>query len=176
MPTLFTHPAVPIALGLAAGSKVIPPRLLLAGIVASVVPDLDVLSFRLGISYGSDMGHRGFTHSLAFALLLATLAAIWAHRLKARQSTAFLFILSTTASHGLLDMITNGGKGVAFLWPVTSERFFFPAQVVAVAPLSVKRLFGPAGLPVLTTELQWVWLPSLLLAMAFYLRRRGNAR
>jgi inner membrane protein len=176
MPTLFSHPAVPIALGLAAGSKVIPPRLLLAGVVASVVPDLDVLSFRLDINYGSDMGHRGFTHSLVFALLLATLAAIWSHRLKARKSTAFLFILLATASHGLLDMITNGGKGVAFLWPFTSERFFFPAQVIAVAPLSVKRLFSPAGLPVLVTELQWVWLPSLLLVAAFYLERRLNSR
>jgi inner membrane protein len=87
-----------------------------------------------------------------------------------------LFILIATASHGLLDMVTNGGKGVAFLWPVTSERFFFPMQVIAVAPLSVKRLFGPAGLPVLVTELQWIWLPALLLVMTFLLARRWSTR
>jgi len=48
--------------------------------------------------------------------------------------------------------------------------------VIAVSPLSLKRLFRPAGLLVLVTELQWVWLPSLLLVTAFYLVRRWNAR
>jgi len=39
-----------------------------------------------------------------------------------------MFVEAIEHLHGLLDMITNGGKGVAFLWPFTSERFFFPAR------------------------------------------------
>ena len=73
MPTFLSHPAVPLAIGLDLGSKVIPSRLLMVGIALSVLPDLDVLAFRFGVSYASDIGHRGFSHSLIFAALAALL-------------------------------------------------------------------------------------------------------
>jgi len=44
----------------------------MAGVACSVMPDLDVIGFRFGIRYGDFWGHRGFTHSLLFAALLAT--------------------------------------------------------------------------------------------------------
>src|SRR5258706_8976673 len=69
MPTLLSHPAVPLALGLAIGASRVSPRLLCAGVVASVIPDLDVVGFNFGISYSDILGHRGLTHSLGFALL-----------------------------------------------------------------------------------------------------------
>ena len=47
MPTIITHAAVPICLGLGLGLKVIPPRLLFAGIALAMLPDADVLSFKL---------------------------------------------------------------------------------------------------------------------------------
>ncbi|MSG11225.1 hypothetical protein GKF84_25260, partial [Escherichia coli] len=53
MPTVITHAAVPICLGLGLGLKVIPPRLLFAGIALAMLPDADVLSFKLGVSYGN---------------------------------------------------------------------------------------------------------------------------
>jgi hypothetical protein len=37
----------------------------------STIPDLDVMGFRFGIHHGDFWGHRGFTHSLAFAAVLA---------------------------------------------------------------------------------------------------------
>lgn len=73
MPTVITHAAVPICLGLGLGLKVIPPRLLFAGIALAMLPDADVLSFKLGVSYGNVFGHRGFTHSLLFALVVPLL-------------------------------------------------------------------------------------------------------
>ncbi|HMS10742.1 MAG TPA: metal-dependent hydrolase, partial [Pyrinomonadaceae bacterium] len=73
MPTIFTHPAVPLALGFGLGKKVIAPRLLAAGVAASIIPDLDVIAFRLNIAYSSEWGHRGFSHALAFAAVLAFL-------------------------------------------------------------------------------------------------------
>ena len=36
MPTVITHAAVPLCLGLGLGTKVIPPRLLFAGIAVSL--------------------------------------------------------------------------------------------------------------------------------------------
>ena len=38
MPTVITHAAVPLCLGLGLGTKVIPPRLLFAGIVLAMLP------------------------------------------------------------------------------------------------------------------------------------------
>ena len=75
MPTVLTHPAIPLAIGLGLGKDVIPAPLLIAGVVASVMPDLDVLAFRYGIPYASNFGHRGFSHSLLFAVVLALLGA-----------------------------------------------------------------------------------------------------
>ncbi len=62
MPTVITHAAVPLCLGAGLGLKVIPPRLLFAGVVLAMLPDADVLAFKFGVSYGNVFGHRGFTH------------------------------------------------------------------------------------------------------------------
>ena len=176
MPSILTHPAVPLAIAAVVGSKHIGGRLLLAGVVASVLPDADVLAFRLGIAYASELGHRGFSHSLLFATVVGAIALAMAPWLKANRLTAFLFIGVACASHGLLDMLTNGGHGVAYLWPFTNERYFMPFQVIEVSTLSLRRFIGPAGLAVIWSEAYWVWLPAVVLATAGVLLRRRNAR
>ena len=45
MTTLISHPLPVLALGLALGPRLIPPRLLLAGLLFSLLPDADVLAF-----------------------------------------------------------------------------------------------------------------------------------
>jgi hypothetical protein len=50
MPTIVTHPAVPLALGLGLGTQVVSPRLLAASAVASILPDADVAAFWFGIA------------------------------------------------------------------------------------------------------------------------------
>ncbi|UUZ53762.1 metal-dependent hydrolase [Massilia sp. H-1] len=92
MPTILTHPAVPLMLGLALGPALVPRRLLLAGVAASILPDLDVIGFRLGISYGQELGHRGVSHALVFALLLGLIALAMAPWLRARRGTACAFV------------------------------------------------------------------------------------
>ncbi|XNM82728.1 metal-dependent hydrolase [Escherichia coli] len=71
MPTVIAHS--PLCTGLGLGSKVIPPRLLFAGIILAMLPDADVLSFKFGVAYGNVFGHRGFTHSLVFAFVVPLL-------------------------------------------------------------------------------------------------------
>ena len=176
MPTVFTHAVIPLVLGLSLGQAIISKRLLIAGVIASVVPDLDVIAFRLGIHYLHELGHRGFSHSLSAALLLGALASAFAPHLHATRKAAFCFVAIAAASHGLLDMLTNGGHGVAIAWPFSEQRFFFPWQVVEASPLSLRRLFGPAGLAVFKSELLWVWLPSILVGLALFTARRKNAR
>ncbi|MDN8662539.1 metal-dependent hydrolase [Stenotrophomonas indicatrix] len=78
MPSIITHAAVPLALWCAADRGRIPPRLLGAGVIAAMLPDADVLAFALHIPYADAFGHRGASHSLLFALVLAVLAAVLA--------------------------------------------------------------------------------------------------
>src|SRR5207245_11432948 len=101
MPTVLTHPALPLAIGLGLGRDIIAPRLLVAGVAASILPDLDVLAFRLGVPYDSPLAHRGLSHSLLFAALVALLGAGCHRLLKTRPSTAFLVRRAGTASQGI---------------------------------------------------------------------------
>ena len=160
MPTILTHPAVPLAIGLGLGARVVSPRLLLAGVLAAIAPDLDVVGFRLGIAYSDIEGHRGLLHSLAFALLLGLAAAAAAGPLRTTRVRAFLFVALAAASHGFLDMMTTGGLGVAWFWPFSGERHFLPWRVIKVSPLSLQRLMAPAGRAVLASEFRMVWLPA----------------
>jgi inner membrane protein len=172
MPTVLTHAAVPLAIGLALGPQVVSRRLLIAGVVACMLPDLDVLAFRLGVAYSDAAGHRGITHSLVFSLLLAMIAAALARGLRTSRRTAFLFVFASAASHGLLDMVTNGGMGVALWWPLSNERFFFPWQVIEASPLSLRRVFSARGAAVFGSEILWVWLPTMAVASVAVLARR----
>ncbi len=160
MPTIFTHVAVPLALGLAFGRKALSPRLVAAGAFVSILPDFDTVAFRLGIAYADQFGHRGASHSLAIALAVGLLGAMSAPWLRTTRGRAFGFLAFCTASHPLLDALTSGGLGVALLWPWSHERFFAPWRPVAVSPIGVG-FFSARGLAVLWSELQWVWLPAL---------------
>ena len=175
MPTVLTHPAVPLALAVALGSRVIDRRLMIAGVVASVIPDLDVIGLRAGIAYEDVAGHRGITHSLVFAVLLGLIALFWTRSLRASRTSAFLFVSISAASHGLLDMLTNGGLGVALFWPFSDARYFFPERVIEVSPLRVRRVFGEAGARVFASEILWVWLPAVAIATVAYAARKRRA-
>lgn len=78
MPSIITHAAVPLALWCAADRGRIPAWLLAAGVVAAMLPDADVLAFALHIPYADAFGHRGASHSLLFASVMAALAAVLA--------------------------------------------------------------------------------------------------
>lgn len=154
------------------GHNVISRRLMLAGIVVSAIPDLDVLGFRFGIAYASQFGHRGFTHSLAFALMLALISLFFFKSLQSTPVRTFWFLFVATASHGVLDMFTNGGLGVALLWPFSHARYFASFRPIEVSPIGLSGILTGRGLEVLSSELAWVWLPVMTAAGIAVLLRR----
>jgi inner membrane protein len=88
---------------------------------------------------------------------------VWERSYDALRSTflrTLLFLFLAVGSHGILDAFTNGGLGIALLWPWTEHRYFAPVQVIEVAPLSLARFFSERGAAVMKSELVWVWLPS----------------
>ncbi len=176
MPTVITHAAVPVAVGLGLGERLISRRLLAAGTVASMLPDLDTIGMRFGVPYGSQFGHRGMTHSLAFAALLGLIAAFGYQQLRSSRWRAFLFVFFAAASHGLPDAFPTGGKGVALLWPLSKARFFGPWQVIKVSPIGVGRFFRHGTLQVLSSELIWVWLPMAFVFVLLWALRKLRVR
>ena len=117
MPTVFSHPAPVLALAALLGGRV-STRMLLFGILCAVLPDADVIGFRFGISYADAFGHRGFSHSLAFALLMGCAGfGVAPLFLRGSRLMGFTVGLLAVSSHILLDAMTNGGLGVAALRP-----------------------------------------------------------
>ena len=137
------------------------------GIACSVLPDGDVIGFKLGIPYEHMLGHRGLTHSLLFALLIGIFVTILFYRstkLLSKQGISLvIFFTLCTASHGLLDAMTTGGLGVAFFAPIDNTRYFFSFRPIAVSPLSISQFFGEWGWRVIKSELVWVGIPYLII-------------
>ncbi|HSA85837.1 MAG TPA: metal-dependent hydrolase [Nitrospira sp.] len=138
--------------------------------VCSVVPDLDVIGFYFGIPYGDLWGHRGLTHSLPFAGVLSALFVGLLYRQhSARVKTAvFFYLLFCTASHGVLDAMTDGGLGVAFFSPLDTTRYFFSVRPIPVSPIGIRGFVHEGTFRVLASEAQWIWLPA---AAAFVVLR-----
>lgn len=171
MPTVMTHAAVGLGVGKVFTGRKMP--WLFWGLSAGLpmVPDLDVLAFKLGIPYEAPWGHRGWTHSLLFAFVLSLLAAGLTYRrfsVKFWDLMGFFFVI--TALHGILDAFTNGGLGVAFFWPLDNTRYFFPFTPVEVSHIGLS--FFSRGWHTIESELFWIWLPTgLLLAVVLLFRR-----
>jgi len=176
MPTLLTHPAVPLAISTGLGQQIVSRRLLGVGVLLSILPDLDVIGFRLGVSYATELGHRGFSHSLLFAFVIALGCTMLYRTLRTTPLRAFLFLFIAMASHPLLDACTNGGLGVALLWPWSEQRFFSPYQVIQVSPINPARFLTQRGVTVLWSEVIWVWLPLLAIAVSWATARNLRNR
>lgn len=173
MPTVFSHPAPLVCLGLACG-RLLSFRLLLAGVICSLLPDADALAFRFNIPYASILGHRGLSHSLAFALALGLAAALIAPLLRSGRKTAFVVCAGAALIHILLDAMTDGGLGVAAFWPFSETRHFLPWRPIAVSPLSLRHFFSQHGINVLGSEARLIWLPCLAGALGILLVRLGR--
>jgi len=176
MPTIFTHIAVPACAAIALGRQRVGISALLVGMLAAIAPDFDGLSFKLGIAYGGMAGHRGFTHTLVFALLFGLVGWWLAPRWNMRRDVGYLWVALCTLSHPLLDMMTNGGIGIALFWPFDDARLFSPWRPIEVSPIALKRFFSPRGATVLFNELFTVWAPLLVASLLVMGFRRYKAR
>lgn len=186
MASPFTHAVAAVSIGTCFYRPQIPKRVWFAGAVCSVLPDLDAIGFRLGVHYGDFWGHRGFTHSLVFAALLAGMVALTIFRSGAReigQFALFGYLFLATASHGVLDAMTSGGLGVAFFSPFDNRRYFLPWRPILVSPISLRRFFSGSGHSVFSerwyavfqSELVWIWVPAFIFAALMLTLKRKRA-
>ena len=171
MATIVSHAAVPLAVAMGLGKRRIPWPLVIAGVIAAIAPDADVILFRFGATYDTVWAHRGFTHSMGFALLAALVTVSLLRTVAPR--VAFTFVAFSALSHGLLDMLTNGGHGIAILWPATPKRYFFEWRPIEVSPLSAARFVGRAS-RIARSEFLWIWVPASIVALGLRAFRQPN--
>jgi inner membrane protein len=138
MASLVSHAIAALGVGAFFYRPEIPKRVWIVGAACAVIPDIDVVGFRFGIRYGDLWGHRGFTHAFVFAVVLACAVVLLGFRRApptlSRLSMGTYFFLAT-ASHGLLDAMTDGGLGVAFFAPFDNRRYFLPLKCYFKSPV-----------------------------------------
>lgn len=138
---------------------------LAAGAFLANAADLD---FILVFLFRSRAWHRGFTHSLVFALAVFLCFLLALGRGRAREAAAFGLAF---ASHAVLDFATTkAGGGLELLWPFSVDR-------LGLRWWGLSEL--PSGLPVAgilkSLSLEFVlFAPPLLLLIL--LRRNADRR
>jgi hypothetical protein len=148
--------------------------IVLAAAIISIAPDFD---FGFVWIMGLDRTwHRGFTHSIPFAIAIGgILAATNAPSLR----TCIALTLALLA-HGLLDWATTlHGGGVELFWPVSSTRFRLGAFGLselgrAAATDGTMEILARAGVACLIEAA--VFLPVFLLSRALRRARVRNGR
>lgn len=165
MASFFSHPAFPVALLISRKKKFLTKKLFFLCVILTCFPDADVIAFRFGIPYSSQWGHRGFTHSIVFAIITGLICVLFSKKLGTSKKTVFFTTFLSMLSHTLFDALTNGGLGVALFWPFDQSRYFFPFHPVEVSPIGVKGFLSMRGLAVVLSEIMWIWLPCLSLSV-----------
>ena len=177
MPTIITHSFVAVSAGYVFGRPGVPIRFWLLAIMAAVLPDADVIGYQyLYIPYDHILGHRGFFHSPCFAALFSLVAVSLFFRqeqvLSRRWWAYVVFFFVVGASHGLLDAMTNGGRGIALLSPISNKRYFLPWTPIEVSPLTVRAFLSQRGPTVMKSEIVWIWIPVVSIALFGWIVRR----
>jgi inner membrane protein len=173
MASLPGHAIAVLGMGAVVAPPDMPRRLWVWAVALSLAPDVDAVAFGLGIPYAHPWGHRGLSHSVLAAALMAGAALAMEYRRKPQlalgRTGAFLFLAAL--SHGLLDACTNGGLGVGFWLPFRDHRYFFPWRPILVSPIG-SAFFSARGLRVLASEAFWIGLPAASLGLLGWGLRR----
>ncbi len=172
MASFFGHALTSIAIGNGFSNTQKNFKFWFLGVFCAFLPDADVISFKLGIAYNSFWGHRGFTHSFVFAILLGLIITFIFYRKNTSKIKYFLFFTLCAASHSLLDAMTDGGLGVAFFAPFDNSRYFFPWRPIQVSPIGIANFLGERGLRVIKSELLYIGLPSFVFILIVKIKNR----
>jgi inner membrane protein len=159
MPTPVSHFAVGYAIGAWGQAKPPVRRVCLIAAASALLPDIGTLGSAFANSQAPLLGHRTFTHSLAFAFVAAAIVTLvfFRHPRWAQQRLRIgLIVTVALLSHSCLDALSTYSKGVEFFAPFSGQRFRF--------------LWTPLGNPdwrlrtQLVQEVLVVLLPAILLA------------
>ena len=141
-------------------------RVITLAAICAVAPDLDLIGWALGISPFTLLGHRGLSHSIAFAVVLGVIAttALLPPVARRERVAAAVALILATGTHGVLDALTTyAPTGPAFWAPFSNHRYRFTWMPLTGAG-GFKTDFGQEAL--------YVCLPALVLIVLIEWWRR----
>ena len=119
-------------------------KAMLWGALAQSIPDIDFVSTFWLNTPDSLLAHRGFTHSILFALLIIPLLALSAEKIHRPNNISFkkwaLFFAAEVFVHLFIDGFNN--YGIGWLEPFSHTRFSFNAIYVADPLFSIWSVIG----------------------------------
>ena len=150
----LTHTVLGICLGDAIAGKKMGKRAMLYGALANNLPDIDVVSSLWMSQADGLLAHRGFTHSIFFAMAMTPLLAVFFHR-RLRNENAnlndwLLLFGSGLFIHIFIDALTSYGTG--WFEPFSHHRITFNILFVADVLYTLPFLAGAVMLIVLKKD------------------------
>lgn len=109
----------------------------------SSLPDFDVFGVACGLPDEGVCGHRGVSHSIAFAVTVGIATALLARRIGWPFVRTAVAATLAVASHAVLDIFGEGGRGIPLLWPLSDDRYMSPWRLLPDAPRGFKMLSRP---------------------------------
>ena len=166
MPTPLTHALAGITVAAPLRLRPTPRRTWIAAACCAMLPDIDITWYSRRMPHDTFLAHRGITHSLAFAAVVAAIVtglAFTGPAWRGARLRLWLTLALAMASHGLLDALTRYDRGVMLLAPFSRQRFVFPWHPLALP--------FPPSLPGWGARLWWiavwevscVWLPCAVI-------------
>jgi len=127
-------------------------------------PDFD---FLLVFAFHSNSWHRGFTHSIVFALVVYLISTFVLGQRRLQEALAYGLAFG---SHGMLDYLTSKeGSGVELLWPFSNERLLLGWWGLSEVPSKLP----PSGV-IKALALEVVLFTPLLIVVLLLLRPRAG--
>lgn len=176
MPMTTTHALLPLAATLAMSRRPIRWALAITAAFAAAAPDLDgVVGHLWHLPSNSIYSHRGATHSVFVALAAGLIAACFSRQLRVKPLTAGTVVAAAMASHGILDMMADSGRGVAYLWPLTPVRLFASWRPIH-SEVVQRAHFWTDLLIRFRSELWQLIIPTLAVALGVWACRAGSTK
>ncbi|MBK7572791.1 MAG: metal-dependent hydrolase [Bacteroidetes bacterium] len=135
MASAFTQAFAAFAIGKSTLKKY-STKIAVLGMICAIFPDVDVLSFHYGIPYDSFWGHRGFIHSILFALLFSLIITSLFFRSEKTFSKNMVY-----TSHFLLHCHCFSWRiGCTYKWRIRGG-FFSPSTIQDISSLGIRFRF-----------------------------------
>ena len=148
MATFISHPLFGVGASYIlyrSSSKVDSTRFIMLSALCQWTPDIDTLSYLFPIAEQHPLGHRGLTHSGAFALALAFAVMTIFYRASVLSRFQwwkyYSWFFLMTISHGIFDALVNSTLGVAFFWPFDTDRYIFAWRPLMDVPIRFVEFF-----------------------------------
>jgi len=173
----LTHIVLGAATGQVVLGKEVGNKSLFWGAIAGSLPDFDAIFTPFIEPVSSLLFHRGPSHSLLFALIIAPIFGYLVHRIhKVSSITKWtgLFLLSIVM-HSTIDIFNT--YGTALLWPFSNVRLAFDSLgiidlflIIPILTLAILMVFKPQ----LSLARQKIASSILIFTLAFVLFSIGN--